>query len=188
LLLTDDLRVKIADFGLSLPTEDELPAASTPSLAASSSPSIDDDLAASASAGDSDDDDTARRRRRRRRLLRRKQRERSTKQHRRVGTLVYMPPEVLAFSAYTTKGDVYSYGLVLWELFTEQRCFDGISLFRVAHLVQHEGLRPSTDHRLLTHRIIELLTHCWQHEPSERLTFNQVSAILDQFSAADVSI
>jgi len=37
-----------------------------------------------------------------------------------VQTMPYMPPELLAQSQLTTKADVYSFGIVMWELLSGQ--------------------------------------------------------------------
>ncbi len=39
----------------------------------------------------------------------------------RVGTIIYMAPEVFATSDYTTKCDVFSYAITLCEMFTRQK-------------------------------------------------------------------
>ena len=33
-----------------------------------------------------------------------------------VGTVLWMAPEVLAAQSYNTSADVYSYGIVMWEV------------------------------------------------------------------------
>ena len=37
-------------------------------------------------------------------------------------TMPYMPPELLAQSQLTPKADVYSFGIVMWELLSGQVC------------------------------------------------------------------
>jgi serine/threonine protein kinase len=52
-----------------------------------------------------------------------------------VGTLAWMAPEVLANQRYTERADVYSYGIVLWELLTRQCPFGELSPVQTAAAV-----------------------------------------------------
>ena len=38
-----------------------------------------------------------------------------------VGTVAWMAPEVIRHEPYSEKVDVWSYGVVIWELLTQQR-------------------------------------------------------------------
>lgn len=40
-----------------------------------------------------------------------------------VGTISYMAPEVLSCEEYSNKVDVYSYGMLLWEIVTRKEPF-----------------------------------------------------------------
>lgn len=44
-----------------------------------------------------------------------------------AGTLRYMSPEILRGERYNHKVDVYSYGVLLWEIFTLRKAFEGWS-------------------------------------------------------------
>ncbi len=44
-----------------------------------------------------------------------------------AGTPVYLPPEVLREQRVTNKLDVYSFGVILWELIARQLPFEGLS-------------------------------------------------------------
>lgn len=44
-----------------------------------------------------------------------------------IGTACYMAPEVIEGTLYNCKADVFSYGMILWELYFGQAPFRGIS-------------------------------------------------------------
>ena len=89
-----------------------------------------------------------------------------------AGTLVYMAPELLEGTegAKNTKEcDVYSYGVVLWELGTRQSplalCGGVLSIAKkvVKGPEIREPIAPSTPGP-----IKELIEHCWRKNPSTR--------------------
>ena len=71
----------------------------------------------------------------------------------RVGTLQWVAPEVLLGERYSHKCDMYSFGVVIWELVTGVVPFDGINRNELARKVAVEGMRlpppPGTPHGLL---------------------------------------
>jgi serine/threonine protein kinase len=48
-----------------------------------------------------------------------------------IGTIVNTAPEVLTGDRYTEKVDVYSYGVLLWELLTRKAPFADMSYFEI---------------------------------------------------------
>jgi len=96
-----------------------------------------------------------------------------------LGTCLWMAPEVLSGSLnYNEKVDVYSFGMVLWELICRRVPFDGSGLedpIRVAIAVS-AGSRPDlrkvpVDCPLELRRTME---QCWFHEPTARLSFDVI--------------
>jgi serine/threonine protein kinase len=53
-----------------------------------------------------------------------------------------MAPEVIAGFKYTEKADVFSYGIILWELATRLPPYYGIEGTEVSLKVVKEDLRP----------------------------------------------
>ncbi len=71
-----------------------------------------------------------------------------------IGTPTYMAPEQIDGSAVDARSDLYSLGLVGWEMLTGRRPWDGETLYNVIYHQKHDqlaaidALRPGTPARL----------------------------------------
>ena len=97
------------------------------------------------------------------------------------GTVLYMAPEVFLGRSYDAKADVYSYGMLLYELISGHQPFhdapeikavspDGAS-YAVFKLVQ-DGKRPSL--KDVPPEWHDLIVRCWDPDPAERPTMREV--------------
>src|SRR5271157_1454622 len=86
-----------------------------------------------------------------------------------VGTFQYMAPEVLQGAEADARSDIFSFGCVLYEMFTGRRAFEGKSQFSVLGAIldqdpQHvSAVRPSSPARL-----DETVRTCLEKNPEER--------------------
>jgi hypothetical protein len=93
-----------------------------------------------------------------------------------VGTMQYMAPEVLnppddgAAHSYDAKIDVYSFGVLLWELFSAAKPFAQLQAAQIVVAVLVKRARPSPDPLSSPATILALMRCCWSHEPAERPT------------------
>ena len=91
-----------------------------------------------------------------------------------VGTLAWMAPEVLDGDRYGLPADVYSYGIVLWEVATQQLPWlDKQHSWDIANAVQ-AGERPDMTEVPPGHALAALMLRCWQADPHARPTFDAV--------------
>ncbi len=76
----------------------------------------------------------------------------------------YLAPEVITGSAYTEKIDVYGFGMFLWELFTKQTPFLGLTPNQVIDEIIYRQLRPEIPP---TCPIVfeKLIRACWSTDP-----------------------
>ena len=58
------------------------------------------------------------------------------------GTLRWMAPEVLKSDKYTTKADVYSYAICLWEILCREPPFKTLKPYEIMKKVIEESARP----------------------------------------------
>ncbi|KAL0477295.1 hypothetical protein AKO1_005449, partial [Acrasis kona] len=101
-----------------------------------------------------------------------------------VGTIQYMSPEIiLKTDTYGEKSDVYSFSIVMWELFFEKKAYkdeidqDKTNLWNLGFDVAKKRIRPliTQENYYLYPReeqlYLDLVQQCWSHEPDLRPDF-----------------
>lgn len=88
----------------------------------------------------------------------------------RAGTPAYMSPEQLSGGELTTKSDLYSLGLVLYEIFTGKRAFDAPTLGKLIELRRSDTTprSPSSLVQDLDPLIEKVIERCLQKNPELR--------------------
>jgi hypothetical protein len=100
-----------------------------------------------------------------------------------IGTPVFCAPEVNSesrVSQYSTKIDVYSFGIMIWMIYTKERPYHDSSCTSNWALLAAiiKGLRPTIPPDMPP-RLVALMVACWAEEPEERPTFSEVISRLD---------
>ncbi|XP_014249311.1 mitogen-activated protein kinase kinase kinase 7-like [Cimex lectularius] len=96
------------------------------------------------------------------------------------GSATWMAPEVFESSKYTEKCDVYSWGIILWEVITrEKNPYKGIqsTAYTIMWAV-HKGVRPP----LIINcppPIEKLITKCWDKDLEVRPSISEVVRIME---------
>ncbi|QPB44429.1 Ser/Thr protein kinase [Medusavirus stheno T3] len=88
------------------------------------------------------------------------------------GTSGWMAPEVIQNQAYDERADVYSFGIVLWEILTHKRPFAGEPLMKVSMDVIG-GRRPQIPGDC-PKDYAKLIARCWHQNPDKRPTMAEV--------------
>lgn len=97
-----------------------------------------------------------------------------------VGTRRYMAPEIVRDRMYNDKADVYSFSLVLWQMFTLLKPYDTYSTRDHKKFVCAGGERPTLECPSFPHGLVALLEHAWCDSVSDRYTMGEVLHQLEQ--------
>ncbi|KAF2072085.1 hypothetical protein CYY_006605 [Polysphondylium violaceum] len=89
-----------------------------------------------------------------------------------IGTPVYMSEEVIRGEQYTQSADVYSFGIVLWEMFTQETPFKSLTDYQRVNFVLEGGRLeiPTT----VPSKIAHFIQLCWARDPTVRPTFRKI--------------
>ncbi len=86
-----------------------------------------------------------------------------------LGTLQYMAPEQLEGREADARSDIFSFGLLLYELITGQRAFTGKSQASLIAAILKEPARPVSELQPLTpHGLDRVLQTCLEKDPEKR--------------------
>ena len=99
-----------------------------------------------------------------------------------AGTVTHMAPELLQHNRNSQAADVYAYGIFLYELFTGQRAWPGLSGGQVVNEVVVKRRRPIFPPHMPV-KVIALADRCWSDNPLQRPDFNEILAAVDNLIA-----
>lgn len=98
-----------------------------------------------------------------------------------TGSLLYMAPEVFHGRAYSEKVDVFSLGMIMYEVFSRTlQSFtlqDPVAVYEHCRRVCAEGFRPSISRRVPA-GVAALIRQCWAAAPEDRPSMDSVVATL----------
>jgi eukaryotic-like serine/threonine-protein kinase len=106
-----------------------------------------------------------------------------------VGTAAYMSPEQAEGREIDARSDIFSFGLVLYEMLCGQRAFRGNSWISTLAAILHNEPRPLRDIRMAIPALVEQhVTRCLRKDPLQRFqTMLEVKRALEEVASSPVA-
>ncbi|EGG16486.1 SH2 domain-containing protein [Cavenderia fasciculata] len=95
------------------------------------------------------------------------------------GTPLWMAPEVLQGKLFNEKADVYSFGLVLWQIYTRKELFPEFdNFYKFVTAICEKQVRPPIPDDCPA-ALKELIKNCWDPAPEVRPGFSEIVSSLE---------
>ncbi|KAI3439563.1 Protein kinase domain-containing protein [Psidium guajava] len=98
-----------------------------------------------------------------------------------TGTYRWMAPEMIKEKHHTKKVDVYSFGIVMWELLTALTPFEDMTPEQAAFAVSQKNARPPLPPECPP-AFRHLISRCWSSNPDKRPYFDEIVSILERYA------
>ncbi|KAG8179353.1 hypothetical protein JTE90_007625 [Oedothorax gibbosus] len=96
----------------------------------------------------------------------------------------WMAPESLFDNLYTTKTDVWSFGVLLWEIVTlGSTPYPGLSANEVIRRVRDGFRLEKPEH--CRREMYNIMFYCWDKDPLQRPSFGELVTLLDRLMVSD---
>ena len=96
------------------------------------------------------------------------------------GDIVCRAPEAILHSCYSKKSDVFSFGILLWELNCREVPWKGLSFIEISKAVSG-GKRPAFgEHSICSEELKEVMEECWSQKEEERPSFSSILERLEK--------
>ena len=95
-----------------------------------------------------------------------------------VGTVHWMAPEIFKNRVFSFASDVYSFGIMVWEMYTCEEPYRGMNSMQIMWAVGNDGTRPEIPADC-PGNIRDLLVRCWQGDRKLRPKIDEVVKCLE---------
>ena len=95
-----------------------------------------------------------------------------------VGTACWLAPEVIKHARSSKNSDIYSFGIVLWELATREEVYKGLEAMQIIARVANDNLRPPVPQDCIWR---DMMVKCWDENPHNRGNFTSIAFEINRF-------
>lgn len=91
-----------------------------------------------------------------------------------VNSPYYKAPEIFVNNACSFASDVYAFGLVVYEILTDEVPFQNLKTIDILIKVVQQSYRPDIKSKSIPSCYKNLITQCWSQDPRKRPSFNEI--------------
>uniref|UniRef100_A0A3Q1H0X1 Tyrosine-protein kinase n=1 Tax=Anabas testudineus TaxID=64144 RepID=A0A3Q1H0X1_ANATE len=89
----------------------------------------------------------------------------------------WSPPEVLLYCKFSSKSDIWAYGVLMWEVYTLGRLpYDRLNNTEIVEQVSR-GMRLYRP-QLANEKVYNIMMTCWHEKPDDRPTFQELALVV----------
>jgi len=100
-----------------------------------------------------------------------------------VGPLKWMAPECLVNRVYSSKSDVYSYGITLWEIITKEEPWPDLEPITAAiNVVEKGAILPIPVDCPLP--FANIMKQCWRRDTTQRPDMTAIFNIIEEYESS----
>lgn len=92
----------------------------------------------------------------------------------------HQSPELIKSGKLTKPADVFSFGILMWEVANRMQPWVGMTTADIITLVAVEDGRPEFNTDLVPQDYVSLAESCWATDPAQRPAFEQLVTLLQQ--------
>ncbi|XP_059172052.1 activated Cdc42 kinase-like [Physella acuta] len=101
--------------------------------------------------------------------------------------IAWCAPECINYLKFTTASDVWSFGVLLWEMFTYGfQPWAGMNGQQILEVIDGPNSQYLEQPDLCTNEMYQLMKECWEHDPDARPTFASILLRLPQLRPTQV--
>jgi serine/threonine protein kinase len=94
-----------------------------------------------------------------------------------IGPIRWMAPESLAQNIYSKKSDVWTFGIVVWEIVVQSEPHANVPALDVGILIRDYNLTPPIPKNCIP-LLRQLMEMCWRRNPEQRPSFEVIWELL----------
>ena len=96
------------------------------------------------------------------------------------GSPLWTAPEMLMSKRYDEKVDVYSLGVILWELHQWDEPYPGMMVYEIVKAVVQKKERPAIK-KDMDKELVQIMEDSWKHEPADRPTMAEMLSRVEKY-------
>ncbi|ALC38144.1 maker401 [Drosophila busckii] len=99
-----------------------------------------------------------------------------------IGSIPYRAPEIYITNEYVEKCDVYSFGIMLWEVMSQRKPFENCEVLNLMYQVAANKKRPDINALKYQDKHIKtIITKCWDIDPDDRPSMEELEEMINIF-------